>query len=120
TFVLIAVGAFRRGDVETSSPQSGTGGYALVVESMLPIVNDPNSADGRELLGVSDSHDVTITPFRVLPGEDASCLNLYAPRQPRIVAVGPEFVAGGRFTFQQSLAESDADRGNPWRLLERP
>jgi ABC-type lipoprotein release transport system permease subunit len=120
TFVLIAVGAFRRGDVDTSDPRSGTGGYALVVESMLPIVNDPNSADGRDLLGLSDSRDVSITPFRVLPGEDASCLNLYAPQQPRIAAASQAFVASGRFTFQGSLAESDADRKNPWRLLERP
>ena len=27
-------------------------------------------------------------PFRVLPGDDASCLNLYEPRQPRILGVG--------------------------------
>jgi hypothetical protein len=120
TFVLIAVGAFRRGDVDTSNPKSGTGGYALLVESMLPIVNDPNSRDGRELLGIADARDVSITPFRVLPGEDASCLNLYAPRQPQIAAASPAFVASGRFTFQSSLAESEADRQNPWRLLERP
>ena len=39
-------------------------------------------------------------PFRVLPGDDASCLNLYEPRQPRIVGVGHDFIAAGRFRFR--------------------
>jgi hypothetical protein len=120
TFVLISVGAFRKDDVDSSNPASGTGGYALVVDSMLPVVNDPNSQEGRALFGLPKSDDVRVEPFRVLPGDDASCLNLYAPQQPRIVAVSQAFVADGRFAFQNSIAETAADRANPWRLLERP
>jgi ABC-type antimicrobial peptide transport system permease subunit len=119
TFVLISVGVFRKGAPDPSNPRSGTGGYSLIVDALLPIVSDPNSPEGRELIGLDDASDVTITPFRVLPGEDASCLNLYAPRQPRIVAVSPAFVQSGRFAFQGALAESDAEHENPWRLLER-
>ena len=52
TFVVIAVGAFRRdGASDWSDPRSGTGGYPLVVETMLPLAVDPNSADGRAELG---------------------------------------------------------------------
>ena len=29
---------------------------------------------------------VEIVPFRLRPGDDASCLNLYQPRNPRILA----------------------------------
>ena len=94
TFILISVDAFRRdGGVATQDPHSGTGGYALLVDTVLPLVNDPNSSEGRELLGLSSVDGVDVVPFRVLPGDDASCLNLYEPRQPRILGVGHEFVS---------------------------
>ena len=55
------------------------------------------------------------------PGDDGSCLNLYRPDNPRIVAPSPAFVArGGRFTFAATMADAtDAERANPWRLLDR-
>ena len=100
-------------------PHSGTGGYALLVDTVLPLVNDPNSSEGRALLGLSAVDGVDVVPFRVLPGDDASCLNLYEPRQPRILGVGHEFVSAGRFAFGRSLDRSDEERANPWQLLER-
>jgi hypothetical protein len=80
-------------------------------------VHDPNSRDGREVLGVAPGGDVAIEPFRVLPGDDTSCLNLYEPTSPRILGVSRRFIDAGRFSFQSSLASSAADRANPWRLL---
>ena len=120
TFMLISVDAFRRDDrAALTDPHSGTGGYLLLVESMLPIVHDPNSRDGRELLGLSGIEGATVVPFRVRPGDDTSCLNLYEPRQPRILAAPAGFLAAGRFAFQSSLAQSEEERRNPWRLLQR-
>ena len=120
TFILVSVDAFRRGDAGAASDRrSGTGGYALLVDTVMPIVHDPDSPDGRDLLGLSALDGISITPFRVLPGDDASCLNLYEPRQPRILGVPPGFVAEGRFAFQGSLDRSDQERANPWLLLER-
>jgi hypothetical protein len=60
---------------------------------------------------------VTVEPFRLLPGDDASCLNLYEPTNPRILGAGRRFLEAGRFSFQGSLAAADADRANPWQLL---
>jgi putative ABC transport system permease protein len=121
TFVLIAVSAFRRdGAVATNDPHSGTGGYELMVESLLPIVRDPNTAEGREALNLFDlDPSVTLEPFRLLPGDDASCLNLYQPRNPRILAPRDSFIAAGRFAFQASLASDPEEAANPWRLLHR-
>jgi hypothetical protein len=62
---------------------------------------------------------VTFEPFRLLPGDDASCLNLYEPRNPRILAPRDSFLEEGRFVFQGSLAATEADTANPWRLLRR-
>jgi hypothetical protein len=118
TFIVIAVDAFRRDDVSSpGSPHSGTGGYALLVESLIPIAQDPNSPEGRELLDLVDRPEVAITPLRLSPGDDASCLNLYAPKRPRVLGVSDEFIAQNRFTFQATIDREGTD--NPWRLLER-
>ena len=69
--------------------------------------------------GCSSTNDVTVTPLRLLPGDDASCLNLYEPRQPRIVGVPREFIDRGRFAFQSSLDRNDEELANPWLLLRR-
>jgi putative ABC transport system permease protein len=117
TFILISVDAFRRGDIDPSDRRAGTGGYPVLVDLMLPVVHDPNSRDGRDVLGLPAGGDIAIEPFRVLPGDDTSCLNLYEPTSPRILGVSRRFIDAGRFSFQASLASSAADRANPWRLL---
>ena len=98
----------------------GTGGYPLLVGLMLPLVHDPDSSEGRDVLGLGSLQNVSVGPFRLLPGDDASCLNLYEPASPRILGVGQAFIDAGRFAFQGSLARTDADRANPWRLLTQP
>jgi len=120
TFVLISVDAFRRGETTaTTDPRSGVGGYALIVETLLPVVHDPNTRDGRDALNLFDLQNVTLEPFRLLPGDDASCLNLYEPRNPRILAPRDSFLAAGRFVFAGSLAQTDPETANPWLLLQR-
>jgi len=120
TFILISVDAFRRDvNVAQGDKQSGLGGYAVLVETLLPIAHDPNTREGRQSLNLGNLENVTFEPFRVRPGDDASCLNLYAPQNPRIVAPRDGFLDEGRFAFQQSLAVTDAERANPWLLLKR-
>jgi hypothetical protein len=119
TFMLVSVDAFRRGDVTDASPRSGVGGYSLIVETLLPIAHDPNTEAGRQALNLFDLDRASIEPFRLLPGDDTSCLNLYEPTSPRILAPRDSFLAAGRFTFQSSLASTDAERENPWQLLHR-
>ena len=63
---------------------------------------------------------VALTRFRVRPGEDASCLNLYQPKDPRILAPTAAFVAEGRFRFGATIeVESPDESENPWLLLNR-
>jgi putative ABC transport system permease protein len=117
TFILISVDAFRHGDVAATDRLSGTGGYPLMVDLLLPVVHDPDTKDGRLALGLEGRTDIAIEPFRVLPGDDTSCLNLYEPTKPRILGVSRRLIDAGRFSFQGSLASSDAERANPWLLL---
>ena len=87
TFVIVSLDAFRR-----DGSSAGTGGYALIADAALPLVAQNLPAiDG-----------IRFVPFRVRPGDDASCLNLYQPRNPRVVAPPAEFLSSS---------------GNPWPLL---
>jgi ABC-type antimicrobial peptide transport system permease subunit len=57
---------------------------------------------------------VRFFPFRLRPGDDASCLNLFRPRHPRILAPSSEFLRNAGFVFQGAIVETP----DPWRLLD--
>jgi len=131
-FIIVAVDAFRRDHVvfaqasasqKTVSP-SGTGGFALMGQSLLPVFQNWNAPEGREALGFSEQDSQswgqsTAVRFRVRPGEDTSCLNLFQPRKPRILAPERGQPGEGRFVFKESLADDDLEKRNPWLLLDR-
>jgi len=123
-FIIVAVDSFRRSSTAAADSKSGTGGYPLLAESLLPLVHDANTPAGRESLNMNSSNDavlkdVSFVNFRVRPGDDTSCLNLYQPRNPKIVAPPASFIRDNRFTFQSSLATSNEEQANPWLLLDR-
>jgi len=124
TFIITAVDSFRRSAVSAQpDAHSGTGGYALLAESLFPVPYDPGTPAGLESLNFSDTHistlaGIRVVPFRVRPGDDTSCLNLYQPRNPRILGVPASFSAAGRFSFRASLARTPEERRNPWLILE--
>ncbi|MPY86877.1 MAG: FtsX-like permease family protein [Luteitalea sp.] len=125
-FLIVSVEAFRReGAPDATDKASGTGGYALVAESLLPVFHDPATAEGRDALNLipdssSDPHaSFGLTRFRLRPGDDASCANLYRPQRPRVIGAPAAFIESGRFSFSASTASTDEERRNPWRLLRR-
>jgi putative ABC transport system permease protein len=126
TFIIVAVDAFRRETQSvTKDRRSGSGGFPLLAESLLPLIHDPNSREGREALNLAGDQNAavlagaTFTRFRLRPGDDASCLNLYQPRNPRILAATDEFIQSNRFTFQNSRAGNREETDDPWLLLNR-
>ncbi len=125
SFIIVAVDAFKQDNRESSSSKkSGSGGFPFLAESLLPLYHDPNTNEGREALNINaqsgfDPESVTFTRFRVRPGDDTSCLNLYQPRNPRILGATNEFIRSGRFSFNESLAKSKEETENPWMLLDR-
>jgi len=124
SFVLVSVGAFKK-DVttEANDADSGTGGFALMAESVAPMMHDPNTPDGRDGLGLETSDpivaSVKITRFRLRPGDEASCLTLYRPSNPRIIAPESRFYQQARFKFSSSMASTPEEHANPWLLLKR-
>ncbi len=108
TFVIASLDAFRR-----DGSSAGTGGFPLLADAELPLIHDPNTESGRAALNIPPLEGVQFIPFRVRPGDDASCLNLYQPRNPRILAPPPAFLRSARFASRASRAGR-----NPWLLLE--
>lgn len=126
-FIIVAVDAFRReGAGDVLDRTSGTGGYTLLADTLLPVVHDPSTIEGQDELFVADLFEegealagVTLDRFRLRPGEDASCLNLYQAKDPRVLAPSAAFVAAGRFGFGATLAATPEEEANPWLLLDR-
>jgi hypothetical protein len=118
SFLIASIGVFRLDSVrDADKPTSGTGGFALVGESTLPVVQDLNTGRGRDsfALDAQTLAGVRFVPFRVRDGDDASCLNLNRAQKPRLLGVNPEALAG-RFTFAK-LARGEAKGTNAWAML---
>jgi ABC-type antimicrobial peptide transport system permease subunit len=127
TFVIVAVAAAHR-DPAAEAPRmdSGNGGFLLVAETTTPILADLNSEIGREKLNLAFDpksanaeerrnaelvRAMQVIPFRVKPGENASCLNLYKTQLPTILGVSERMIDRGGFKFV------GAKEPNPWTLL---
>jgi ABC-type lipoprotein release transport system permease subunit len=122
-FVIVAVSSFRRDlGSESTAKGGGTGGFTLAGRSTVPIFQDLNTEEGQRAAGLRRDPSLllgtSIWCLRARQGDDASCLNLYEPNRPRIIGVAKSFIARGGFTFADSLASSDAEKKNPWLLLE--
>ncbi len=119
SFLIASISVFRLEAVrDAGSRTSGTGGFALLGEATQPVVEDLNSAKGREEYNVDTNTlaGVGFVQLRVRAGDDASCLNLNRAQKPRLLGVRPEALAG-RFTFTK-LADG-ADPQAPWKALLR-
>ena len=119
-FMIVSVDAFRKGGDDALEPDGGAGGFALIGESVMPMVHDLNAPGGRDAAGLMDDaslQNARFYPLRLRPGDDASCLNLYKPRRPRVVGVTDEFIDANRFHFASSAAETAEEQANPWTLL---
>jgi ABC-type antimicrobial peptide transport system permease subunit len=119
TFLIVAIAAGHRNPaLEAPDQRSGNGGFTLVAESTIPVLYDLNTPAGRSKLDLDDKASSAVlqamtraVAFRVNPGENASCLNIYQTSQPTFLGVPPDMIERGGFKFV------GAGKGNPWELL---
>ncbi len=118
SFLIVSIGVFRLdANRDASQRSSGTGGFALIGETTMPVVQDLNSASGRDFFALNEADllGVQVVPFRVRQGDEASCLNLNAAQKPRLLGVKPEILEG-RFDFAK-LIDGEM-RQKPWMALK--
>jgi len=144
-FLIVAVELFRQhADGDSKDVHSGTGGFALLGETDVPVFQNLNDESARAgLLDVLERQkqeamarnaeqaqtrfekqkeildQVRFIAFRVKAGEDASCLNLYQPKKPRLLGVPHSLIERKAFSFADSEAKSPETSANPWLLLEQ-
>jgi hypothetical protein len=120
SFLVVAVGANRLdAGREAMKRSSGTGGFLWVGETTLPVVRDLNTKSGREFYSLNETTlaGVSVVPFRVRDGDEASCLNLNSARVPRLLGVRPELLAQrGAFSFARVEKGRKPQLG--WNLLK--
>lgn len=122
-FVVISVQSFHRNvGSDFLDRHGGSGGFNLIVESDVPVFQDLNQPDTRRDLFLPDKvpsalKDAVFFPFRVRPGDDVSCLNLYQPLRPRLLGVPADFIRRGGFHFASILGS--VTPGAEWSLLDK-
>ncbi|MDB6023868.1 MAG: FtsX-like permease family protein [Verrucomicrobiales bacterium] len=114
-FLIAAIGAFKLDSNQNAEKRSsGTGGFAFIGETTLPIVQHLNEAPGRDFFGLNerDLAGASFVPLRVHDGDDASCLNLNRAQKPRLLGVRPEELYSRKsFTFAGLAKSIPADQG---------
>lgn len=124
SFLIVALSAFRLNPAGENGRDSGSGGFSLVAQSDQPIYQNLDTRAGRAEAGFGEEANDLLSQcgvysLRVRAGDDASCLNLYQPTQPRMLGVPQSLVERGGFAWASSAAETDEERANPWLLLDR-
>ncbi len=119
-FLVFAVGANRPSVTDPESRTSGTGGFAFLGTTALPLARDPGTAEGRALydLPAANLDGVRVLALRRHGGDDASCLNLNRVARPPLVGVpAATFAELGAFRFTKLAPGVDPAR--PWSCLAR-
>ena len=118
-FMVTAINSFRLDGARGAERRgSGTGGFAFVGESTLPVYENLNGTEGRKKFGLDAlKAEFSILPMRLSNGEDASCLNLNRAQRPRLMGVDVEKIA----TFSPFHFTAEAipppNGQSPWRTL---
>ncbi len=123
SFLILSLSAF-----QIRPTMEAAGGFTLIGESSTPIyqnLGDPTVR--RDYLGpAADAlNDATIFAFKMRPGDEASCNNLYQASEPKIVGVSSLFAewekmapAERRFSFMAQLPTNEKSPQTVWEAVQ--
>lgn len=117
-FIVLGVGLNRKSPTRYIQRDSGTGGFALWVETAITLAKTPDAAFRNSLQRDAGlSIPVDFVPLRQHRGDDASCLNLNRAQSPTLLGINPEdFARRKAFSFRAVDLENISDT-SPWALL---
>jgi putative ABC transport system permease protein len=115
SFVIVVTAANQKDmAIDPTDVTGGTGGFAFMAETTVPVLRNLNEPDTRFDFGLPD--DVSFVQFMTTYDDDASCHNLNRVANPRLIATHAELLHG-RFSFVSTHPLLDTD--NPWQSLNR-
>jgi len=119
-FLLVTVSSNKKApeDIDVYDRASGSGGFNITASSGLPVNFDLNTKKGRAAAGIKEDSvfaGFSALSFPVKAGEDMSCLNVAAPKEPAVYGVPEALIERGGFTVSAPGFE-----GNGWKALEVP
>jgi ABC-type antimicrobial peptide transport system permease subunit len=108
-FLVISIGANRK----VADP-AGTGGFLFYLETTVPVPDNLNNPLVRAKYGLESPSE--FAQMKILPGDDASCLNLNRVQNPPILGI-PKGAFAERFRFVS--AASSVPAGIDWTILDQ-
>ena len=111
-FMVLAADAHRLAVPEATDRASGTGGFAWLAQTTIPLFRAGPDSEGAipTLTGPGN-----LVAMRLRPGDEASCRNLNRPQNPRVLGV-PARDLGNMGAFQFAETWNDAPRS--WEILD--
>lgn len=119
-FMVLSVASFRKNvGSEWREPGSGTGGFAYLVETTVPL-HSPRDGESEnfEIFAEVQSQLGSTAPMRQGAGDNANCFNLNTTTLPQLLGVNPDVFAQ-RNAFQLNRLDPNLT-GSGWSILGAP
>ncbi|MDD4109655.1 MAG: FtsX-like permease family protein, partial [Prolixibacteraceae bacterium] len=114
TFIVVSTGSYKPDLLANAQDKSGgTGGFLFYAETTMPVLYNMNDPVIRSEEGIYS--DFRAVQFRLVEGDDASCLNLNRISRPAIIGADPATLRG-RFSF--AVKNKDPESDDPWEALD--
>ncbi|MDR1963032.1 MAG: ABC transporter permease, partial [Planctomycetaceae bacterium] len=108
-FLILSISVFRMDGSEFSERQQ-------IVETQFPVYDDLNTVEGRDNLATQkddlklfEQNQILVQSLRVRDGDNAGCLNLYQPQNPRILGVSENTPISQHWSRLEEPITVDAD-----------
>jgi len=101
----------RRSFADSSQIRTATGGFALWVETAVPVYHNINTEEGRAKLGLTGlSKNAQIIQLLKYSADDASCLNLNKVVTPNVLGIDINELKNSDFKITKTIFD-DSDKG---------
>jgi putative ABC transport system permease protein len=115
SFVIVVTAANQKDmAIDPTDITGGTGGFAFIAETTVPILRNLNEPETHYDFGLPDSVD--FVQFMTTYDDDASCHNLNRVANPRLIATQTDQLTN-RFSFIATHPLLDSE--NPWGSLNQ-